>query len=64
MSETYRRVADLTPGDCTPWYEVKATPEREGQGYRVLVHHDPPADFTDYVRGDANELVPLIERQA
>src|SRR4051812_27008655 len=54
------RAADLQPGDRTPWYEILAAPEQDGDESRVLVKHTtehPP--FTDYVRGPTDEEIPI-----
>ena len=62
LMDTAIEVKNLKAGDRTPWYEVRADaePDPEQTGVcRVLVRHDD-SGVTDYVRGDADEIVPVI----
>jgi hypothetical protein len=54
-----RRVAELVPGDETPWYRVVAAPEAAPDGrVQVLVKHFDNG-VTDYVTGSADDEVPV-----
>jgi hypothetical protein len=65
MNDRVVQVSELKSGDCTPWYEVREDAESDPTQpdvYRVLVRHFDNG-VTDYVRGGADETVPIVNAE-